>query len=99
MRPRSGAWPRRRRSTCADLAPPVGRDLGARAHAVLGLEVDEDVGPTQSPGDLILQLGGGGVGVLERGAGAELDVEVDVAARARPPRAQPVEAGDAPRAE
>src|SRR4051812_36417144 len=76
-----------------------GLDLLARADAVLGLEVDEDVGAAQAVADRVLQLVGDGVGVLERGAGAELDVDVDVAARARTAGAELVIAGHAAGAE
>ena len=58
-------------------------ELLAGAHAVLGLEVDEHVGPRQSGRDFVLQLVRGSMSVLERRAGAELHVQVDVAARAR----------------
>ena len=55
---------------------------------ILGLEVNQDVGADQSRGDLLLELVGGAVGVLERGPGAELDVQIDVAAGAGPPGAE-----------
>src|SRR3954454_24466957 len=74
-------------------------DLLARAHAVLGLEVDEDVGSAEVAADRVLQLVGDRVGVLERGAGAELDVDVDVAAWARAAGAELVVAGHAAGAE
>src|SRR5688572_23247103 len=45
---------------------------------VLGLEVDQHVRPAQARGDAVLEGVGDRVGVLERGAGAELNVEVDV---------------------
>ena len=80
-------------STCAELAPSPsslpGRDL------VLGLEVDQHVGAAGARGDLVLERVGGAVRVLERRPGAELDVEVDVAARARAAGAQLVVADDA----
>src|SRR5215216_5369437 len=76
-------------------APAGHRDLLARADAVLGLEVDQDVRALEAVADRVLECVGDAVGVLERGARAELDVDVDVAARAGPARAQLVVAGDA----
>src|SRR3712207_7847392 len=54
------------------------------AHLVLGLEVDQHVGAAHPGGDLVLELVRGRVRVFQRRPGAELHVQVDVAARAGP---------------
>ena len=54
------------------------RDLLAGAHAVLGLEVDEHVGRAEAVADGGLEPVRDAVGVLERHAGAERPVQVDV---------------------
>src|SRR5687767_7161292 len=65
---------------------PRPRQLGARPHLVGRLEVDEHVrAPGQPPPDLVLERVRGPMRVLERGPRAELEVQVDVAARACPP--------------
>src|SRR5437763_3822060 len=88
-------WARRRRSTCAEWH----LHLGPRPDPVLRLEMDEDVGAAQPGADRVLELGRDAVRGLQRRPGPELDVEVDVAPRARPPGAQVVIAGHAARAE
>jgi hypothetical protein len=57
--------------------------------------MDQDVGTPEPLTDRILELVGGRVGVRKRGALAELDVQIDVPARSRPPGAPLVVADDA----
>ena len=59
--------------------PGAGQHL-SRPHPVLGLEVDQHVRAPNAGRDQVLELVGGAVGVLERGPGTELDVQIDVAA-------------------
>jgi hypothetical protein len=57
---------------------PRGGELLARPDAILRFQVNQDVGPAQLRRDLVLQLVRGPMRPLERGAGPELDVQVDV---------------------
>jgi hypothetical protein len=50
-----------------------------RSQTVLGLQVNQNVGATDRGGYAVLELVGDAVGLLQRRAGAELDVDVHVA--------------------
>src|SRR4051795_1947313 len=67
----------------------------AGPHAVLGLEVDEDVGAAEIGLDRVLQLMADPVRLLQRRPVHELDVQVDVAAGTRLTGAELVVADDA----
>src|SRR4051812_27660052 len=67
--------------------------LAARVLDVVGLEVDEHVRVGHAPLDALLELVAQEVRPLERRAGPELHVQVDVAAAAPTPRAQLVVSG------
>src|SRR5258708_38048143 len=91
----ASSWRSASRPESTSSSRPGRPDLAPRSHAILGLEVDQDVRVAEPLADLVLEHVRRAVRRLERRAGAKVKGQVEVAARAGAARAQLVPADDA----